>query len=180
MDLSALLIPSYLVEKGLLARPSLYLSDFFERNRSSYYDALTRVRVSNDLIHWVRFFLTGVAATAVKGRDVFREILHLRQEVDTALLGLGKRARKALNLLYRNLFAMPVIIGELSAISKAIAGNSYTRWRRIDGCLQGAPAGASPRDVTASATQKAGDKPAGMRRVDRNRLRNNSETSGAT
>lgn len=99
-----LLIPLYLVQKGLLARPSLYLSDFFERNRASYYDALTRVRVSNDLIHWVRFFLNGVAATAAKGRDVFREILHLRQEVESALLGLGKRApnaRRALNLLYR-------------------------------------------------------------------------------
>jgi Fic family protein len=99
-----LLIPLYLVGHGLLARPSLYLSDFFERNRASYYDALMRVRVSNDLIHWVRFFLNGVAATATKGRDVFRQILALRQEVESALLGLGKRApnaRRALNLLYR-------------------------------------------------------------------------------
>ena len=52
-----LLVPLYLVSHGLLVKPSLYLSDFFERNRTSYYDALMRVRVSNDLIHWVRFFL---------------------------------------------------------------------------------------------------------------------------
>ena len=51
-----LLVPLYLVSHGLPAKPSLYLSDFFERNRASYYDALMRVRVSNDLIHWVRFF----------------------------------------------------------------------------------------------------------------------------
>lgn len=51
-----LMIPLYLVSKGVLAKPSLYLSDFFERNRASYYDALMRVRVSNDLVHWVRFF----------------------------------------------------------------------------------------------------------------------------
>ncbi|HRA82447.1 MAG TPA: Fic family protein, partial [Thauera sp.] len=62
-----LLMPLYLVSNGLLAKPSLYLSDFFERNRGSYYDALTRVRVSGDLIHWVRFFLQGVAETAAKG-----------------------------------------------------------------------------------------------------------------
>jgi Fic family protein len=67
-----LLVPLYLVGHGLLAKPSLYLSDFFERHRASYYDALMRVRVSNDLIHWVRFFLQGVAETATKGRDVFR------------------------------------------------------------------------------------------------------------
>lgn len=99
-----LLIPLYLVSNGLLAKPSLYLSDFFERNRASYYDALMRVRVSNDLIHWVRFFLAGVAETATKGRDVFRQILALRTEAEHAVLGLGKRAqtaRAALNVLYR-------------------------------------------------------------------------------
>lgn len=99
-----LLIPLYLVSNGLLAKPSLYLSDFFERNRASYYDALMRVRVSNDLIHWVRFFLAGVAETATKGRDVFRQILSLRTEVEHAVLGLGKRAhtaRAALNVLYK-------------------------------------------------------------------------------
>ncbi|MGA2809598.1 MAG: Fic family protein, partial [Terracidiphilus sp.] len=98
-----LLVPLYLVSNGLLAKPSLYLSDFFERNRASYYDALMRVRASNDLIHWVRFFLRGVGETAAKGRDTFRQILALRTEVEQAILVLGKRtpnARRLLNLLY--------------------------------------------------------------------------------
>lgn len=99
-----LLIPLYLVNHGLLAKPSLYLSDFFERNRANYYDALMRVRVSNDLIHWLRFFLNGVAQTASKGRDTFSKILLLRTEVEQLVSGLGKRvplARQALSLLYR-------------------------------------------------------------------------------
>lgn len=99
-----LLIPLYLVSHGLLAKPSLYLSDFFERNRASYYDALMRVRVSNDMIHWVRFFLSGVAQTAAKGRDVFSQILALRTEVEQAVMTMGRRsamARQALNVLYR-------------------------------------------------------------------------------
>jgi Fic family protein len=99
-----LIIPLYLISHGLLAKPSLYLSDFFERNRTSYYDALMRVRISNDLIHWVRFFLKGVAETATKGRDVFQQILSLRNQVEPAIIGLGKRstnARKLINLLYR-------------------------------------------------------------------------------
>ncbi len=108
-----LLVPLYLVSHGLLAKPSLYLSDFFERNRASYYDALMRVRVSNDMTHWVRFFLRGVAETATKGRDVFQKILALRTEVEHKMLELGKRApnaRQALNLLYRK----PIInAGEL-------------------------------------------------------------------
>lgn len=100
-----LLIPLYLVSHGVLAKPSLYLSDFFERNRGSYYDALTRVRLSGDLIHWVRFFLRGVAETSSKGRDTFGKILALRVDVEQRILTLGKRvpnARAALNLLYRS------------------------------------------------------------------------------
>lgn len=99
-----LMIPLYLISHGLLNQPALYLSDFFERNRASYYDALMRVRVSNDLIHWVRFFLNGVAQTAIKGRDTFGQILTLRSHVEQQVLGLGKRApnaRQALNVLYR-------------------------------------------------------------------------------
>ncbi|MBF0332025.1 MAG: Fic family protein [Alphaproteobacteria bacterium] len=99
-----LLVPLYLVSNGLLAKPSLYLSAFFERNRGNYYDALMRVRMSNDLIHWVRFFLNGVSETAMNGRDVFRQVLVLRTEVERTVLGLGKRtpnARQVLNLLYR-------------------------------------------------------------------------------
>ena len=119
-----LLVPLYLVSHGLLAKPSLYLSDFFERNRPSYFDALMRVRVANDLIHWVRFFLQGVFETASKGRDVFRQILDIRTDAEQRILTLGRRipnARAALDLLYRN----PVIAaGDLErelAVSKPTA-----------------------------------------------------------
>ena len=57
------------------------------------------------MVHWVRFFLKGVAETAQKGRDVFSQVLQLRNEVEQAVLGLGKRgptARDSLKLLYRN------------------------------------------------------------------------------
>jgi len=106
-----LLVPLYLISHGLLAKPSLYLSDFFERNRAHYYDALTRVRQADDLIHWVRFFLSGVAESAAKGSQVFRGILALRTEVEAKLYSLGRRAplaRQALDLLYRQ----PTIVAE--------------------------------------------------------------------
>lgn len=119
-----LLIPLYLVSHGLLAKPSLYLSDFFERNRASYYDALMQVRVSNDLIHWVRFFLNGVAQTATKGREIFSQILTLRTEVEQAVLGLGKRAptvRSALNLLYRKPIVSAADVAETLGVSTPTA-----------------------------------------------------------
>lgn len=60
--------------------------------RAVYRDALMRVRVANDLIHWVRFFLQGVAETAAKGRSVFQRILALRTETERQVLALGRRA----------------------------------------------------------------------------------------
>ncbi|MGM0634055.1 MAG: helix-turn-helix domain-containing protein [Pseudomonadota bacterium] len=63
-----------------------------------------RVRVSNDISHWVRFFLTGVTETADKGRSVFSEILELRNQAEQSVLSLGRRAanaRQVVNLLYR-------------------------------------------------------------------------------
>ncbi|MDD2721255.1 MAG: Fic family protein [Gallionella sp.] len=119
-----LMVPLYLVGHGLLAKPSLYLSDFFERNRASYYDALMRVRESNDLIHWVRFFLQGVAETATKGRDVFRQVLALRTDAEQAVLELGRRAvsgRKVLNLLYRKPVVTAADIARVLEISTPTA-----------------------------------------------------------
>lgn len=119
-----LLITLYLVNKGLLRKPSLYLSDFFERNRNSYYDALTKVRESNDIVHWVKFFLSAVIETAGKGKETFQSILALRQEMDTLIFGYGKRAENAQALL-KSLYSRPSIsandAAELLSISHQAA-----------------------------------------------------------
>jgi Fic family protein len=52
-----LLITLYLCSHKLLSKPSLYLSDYFEKNKGAYYDALMRVRTSSDLAHWIKCFL---------------------------------------------------------------------------------------------------------------------------
>ncbi len=46
-----LLITLYLVSKGLLEKPTLYLSAHIEKHKGAYYDSLTRVRESNGLGH---------------------------------------------------------------------------------------------------------------------------------
>ena len=100
-----LLIPLYLVNHGLLAKPALYISDFFERNRANYYDALMAVRQQNDLAQWARFFLNGIRETATRGSEVFRRILSLRAETEDRVQVLGRRAANAhaaLKVLYRN------------------------------------------------------------------------------
>jgi Fic family protein len=103
-----LLITLYLVDKKLLTKPTLYLSDFFERNRGAYYDALTAVRASNDIEHWIKFFLTGVSETAAGSKQTFEGIVALRQRCEERILQLGKRATKGQALL-RHLYSQPVM-----------------------------------------------------------------------
>lgn len=103
-----LLITLYLVSKGLLKKPTLYLSDFFERNRSAYYDALTLVRTQNDIAHWLKFFLVGVEQTARHSKQTFENIIALRQECEQKVMLMGKRAKKALQLL-QYLYSQPIV-----------------------------------------------------------------------
>jgi Fic family protein len=103
-----LMITLYLVSEEILQQPTLYLSDFFERHKGQYYDALTRVRVGNDLEHWLKFFLVGVAETARNGKITFEKIIALRQTTEEKIMTLGKRARVGQELL-RLLYVQPVL-----------------------------------------------------------------------
>jgi Fic family protein len=103
-----LLITLYLVSFGLLTKPTLYLSDFFERNKGAYYDALTVVRTSNDIEHWLKFFLVGVAETVTKGKLTFENIIVLRQRSEHRIMALGKRAKIGQELL-KHLYSQPIM-----------------------------------------------------------------------
>jgi Fic family protein len=103
-----LLITLYLVSKGLLKKPTLYLSEFFERNRAAYYDALTLVRTQNDIGHWLKFFLVGVQQTATRSKRTFEEIIRLRRDAEQHVMLMGKRARKGLQLL-TVLYSQPIL-----------------------------------------------------------------------
>jgi Fic family protein len=112
-----LLITLYLIDKKLLQKPTLYLSDFFERNRRDYYDNLMRVRQKSDLTNWLTFFLTGIVETAKKSIATFQNIIKLRNEIElNKLITLGRKqvdAKKLINTLYKQPILDGVQIAEL-------------------------------------------------------------------
>ena len=94
-----LLMTLSLVDLKILNKPTLYLSDFFERNKGSYYDSLTMVRHSNNIEQWIKFFLSAVINTAQNGKNTFETIIKLREEYESKVLVLNQRAKSAKSII---------------------------------------------------------------------------------
>ena len=123
-----LLITIYLVSKGILKQPILYLSDFFEKNRMLYYDNLMRTRTHNDINQWLKFFLTGIIETAKKGVTTFDGILQLQKSLEEKLKSLGNRnmdARKVVDYLY----TQPII--EVTKVEELLQKSSVTAYKLL-------------------------------------------------
>lgn len=108
--LGRLMISLYLASEGLLHKPALYLSDYFERNKTAYVDHLMAVRHGNHLREWLVFFLFGVAETARASAGVFRAIIDLKQGIERDVLPrFSARRQDNVHELMRHLYAQPVI-----------------------------------------------------------------------
>jgi len=119
-----LMITLFLVSSGILKQPILYLSDYFEKHRTDYYDNLMRVRLKDDLSGWVQFFLKGVIETAKSSIQTFDGILKLQKEVDTKLRSMGARsgnAQKVVNHLYKRPLISAERASEVAGVSMPTA-----------------------------------------------------------
>jgi len=108
--LGRLMIALYLASFGLLHKPALYLSDYFERNKTKYVDHLMAVRESNHMKQWLIFFLYGVVETANNSIQVFRDILDLKENLERNVLPhfSTRRQQNAQNLM-DYLYQAPVV-----------------------------------------------------------------------
>jgi Fic family protein len=130
-----LLITLYLVSKGILKQPVLYLSDFFERHRIHYYDNLMRAREKHDLLQWFKFFLVGVIETATSSIMTFDNILKLQKQVDSQLQTLGSRtpkAQKVMNYLYQRPIIDAAQVAEIAEVSMTSAYKLIADFVRLE------------------------------------------------
>lgn len=104
-----LMITLYLVSEKILDKPLLYLSLYFEKNKSLYYDNLSRVRTHNDMLQWVKYFLVGIEQTATQAVDTLSNILNLKECLENEIYStFGRRSNSALKLLTA-LFKEPIV-----------------------------------------------------------------------
>jgi len=108
--LGRLMIALYLANFQLLDKPALYLSDYFERNKTEYVDRLMAVRKANHIKQWLIFFLYGVRETAENSIQVFKDTLKLKERLEREVLpGFSTRRQENAQQLMQYLYKAPVL-----------------------------------------------------------------------
>lgn len=117
--LGRLMIALYLANFGLLDKPALYLSDYFERNKTEYVDRLMAVRQGNQIKQWLIFFLHGVRETAENSIQVFKDILALKERLEREVLPrFSTRRQENAQTLMQYLYQAPVI--DIKTVAKLL------------------------------------------------------------
>ena len=133
--LGRLMIALYLASFDLLHKPALYLSDYFERNKTEYVDRLMAVREGNKMKGWLIFFLYGVRETAENSIQVFKDILSLKERLEREVLPhFTTRRQKNAQTLMQHLYIKPVLdikevtrLLELQANTAAVLVNDFVK-----------------------------------------------------
>ncbi len=94
-----LLITLFLIEKGILTTPALYISYFLKKNRIEYYDRMTEVRNKGNYEQWIKFFLKAIQESALDAVDKIQKLAELHQKNTDVIGTMGRASQTAFKLL---------------------------------------------------------------------------------
>jgi Fic family protein len=111
------LVILYLIEKGVLSKPVLYVSYFLKKNRIEYYDRMSEVRDKGSFEQWVKFFLQAIYESAKDAAETAGKLIALHEHNVETVSGFGRASKTAFRLL-RYMEENPII--EISKTSLAL------------------------------------------------------------
>jgi Fic family protein len=130
-----LLVTFLLTEGGILTKPVLYLSHWFRRYRTEYYDRLQAVRDSGDWEGWLQFFLRGVSEVSAEATETARKILLMREAHRAAITERFGRAAGNGHRVLERLYDKPIIavtdVVELNGTTFASANTLIARFEQL-------------------------------------------------
>lgn len=122
-----LLITLLLCHYGLLAKPALYLSEYFKAFRSEYYDKLDAVHEKGDFEGWLKYFIEGVWLVAEEATNTAMKIKTLKDKDILKLSGLSSQSSRNAIKLLEHLFSSPIMtvneVSKVTGLSYANANN---------------------------------------------------------
>ncbi|ELY63255.1 Fic family protein [Natrinema versiforme] len=124
--LGRLLITLQLYDSGLLERPNLYLSEYFNRNKATYVDRMDAVRSRGDWEEWLSFFVKGVAQQASESVTRTLALDELRRSYEAEYGGV----QYAKNRLACSLFEQPYVTTK--TVAERLDIERSTAYRAID------------------------------------------------
>lgn len=166
--LGRLVIVLYLMMLGELPQPLLYLSPYFERRRSQYYDLLQGVRERGEVQRWLQFFLEGVATQANDAVERAEHLVNLQGTWRALLAEDRSRAWEVVELLFDNPFVTTRRVQSSLGITNAGANNLLRRLENLGVLRQSSVTGRGGRitryapailDVLHSAADSSPDAP---------------------
>ena len=126
-----LLITLYLIEKGALSAPALYISYFLKKNRVEYYDRMSEVRTKGNYEQWVRFFLQAIKECAEDGILTIDKLDELHKKNLTIINSMGGRVKNTL-LMFNYIETNPIIDIRKTSQALGVAYNTIaTQVKRL-------------------------------------------------
>lgn len=122
-----LLITLFLMEKGVLSTPALYISYYLKMNRIEYYDRMTQVRRTGDYEQWIAFFLQAFADSAEDAIHTIDRLTALHDKSTKTFDGLTKRQRTSVLKVFAYLESNPIIDIQKTATTLEMSYNTVAK-----------------------------------------------------
>lgn len=122
-----LLITLFLMEKGILSHPALYISYFLKMNRIEYYDRMTQVRKTGDYEQWVMFFLQALSDSAEDAIQTIDALTALHNQSVAKLGAFSKRQQTNLLKLFAYIETNPIIDVQKTAAALGLSYNTVSK-----------------------------------------------------
>lgn len=152
-----LLITLFLIERGRLSQPLLYLSEYIERHRDDYYRGLMRIRTHGDWHAWLHYFLAGVEWSARRALRQAQQLLALRDAMQAAL-SAEPRAAMLVDALFENPFIDVKRVEDRLGVSAPTARKTLAALEAV-GYIRATSTRARGRQYLADAVLAAIDDP---------------------
>lgn len=129
-----MLVTFYLWKEGFLNKPVLFLSSYFKRYQSLYYEKL--MAYHNGYVYdWLNFFLDGIIEIAQESIITVEKITKLRDEDLQKIQTLGSRAAESAAIVLPQLYGQPIInvsnVQDWTGYTRAGAQRVIDRFVRI-------------------------------------------------
>jgi len=118
-----MLVLLYLMDKGLLQKPVLYISYFLKKNQTEYYDRMSWVRSGGNYEQWIDFFMEAVCEAAEDGMESVKELLKLHEQ-NLSRLPDSNRKRNIVRELFEYIQKYPIIDVKRTASELGISYNT--------------------------------------------------------